>query len=426
MRMASRESREWPMEARRLRSSRMLRPASMRIRVFSVASSAAFPELPLARTQNFTIVVPPDPSAYTEAALEKWEKKFSRAGVGRRKRLPHQTNASRYILKVPYAVIGLGGTHGVLDCVGIPVYFPGAAPPEEAFDHTRGTDARGPAAGEFGDFHCVRLPCAGGCGSGDMADRGDADLRAGGGCTFLDRGTAVGAPIPRERGIVRRPRTGDERAVPDRAASDLHLAAGDSGEYAVSAHAVAVGGAFTGAVCGGDGDPGVHGRPTAGFAVRRTLHRISAERASVHSICAIVSCMTKRISALTLALVLAGGSSFGADLTEQYKSTADKLMDAALADTEGYSRLTYLCYRIGNRLSGSTGLEKAIAWSVEQMKAAGLSNVRVIPATVPHWVRGTESARMLAPLDKPLQMLKRGMSIGTPPGGITAAVVSAI
>ena len=59
--------------------------------------------------------------------------------------------------------------------------------------------------------------------------------------------------------------------------------------------------------------------------------------------------MTKRISALTLALVLAGGSSFGADLTEQYKSTADKLMDAALADTEGYSRLTYLCYRIGNR-----------------------------------------------------------------------------
>ena len=58
------------------------------------------------------------------------------------------------------------------------------------------------------------------------------------------------------------------------------------------------------------------------------------------------------------------------------------------------------------------------------MKAAGLSNVRVIPTKVPHWVRGAESARMLAPLDKPLHMLGLGMSIGTPPGGITADVVS--
>ena len=58
------------------------------------------------------------------------------------------------------------------------------------------------------------------------------------------------------------------------------------------------------------------------------------------------------------------------------------------------------------------------------MKAAGLSNVRVIPAKVPHWVRGAESARMLTPLDSPLHMLGLGMSIGTPPGGITADVVA--
>jgi hypothetical protein len=118
------------------------------------------------------------------------------------------------------------------------------------------------------------------------------------------------------------------------------------------------------------------------------------------------------------------GGLHGADLTDQYRVTADKLIDAALADQEGYARLTYLCYRIGNRLSGSTGLEKAIAWSVEQMKAAGLSNVHVIPAKVPHWVRGAESARMVAPLEKPLHMLGLGMSIGTPAGGITADVVA--
>jgi hypothetical protein len=111
-------------------------------------------------------------------------------------------------------------------------------------------------------------------------------------------------------------------------------------------------------------------------------------------------------------------------LTDRYRATADKLIAAALADREGYDRLTYLCYRIGARLSGSAALDRAVQWSAEQMKAAGLSNVQVIPAKVPHWERGAESARMLEPLEKPLHMLGLGMSIGTPPGGITADVVA--
>jgi len=140
-----------------------------------------------------------------------------------------------------------------------------------------------------------------------------------------------------------------------------------------------------------------------------------------------MSLMISRTSALAL-LFLAASSGFAqnssSDLTERYRATAGKLIQAALADTEGYDRLEYLCYRIGNRLSGSASLEKAIAWSVEQMKAAGLSNVRIIPAKVPHWVRGAESGRILAPLDQPLHMLGLGMSIGTPPGGITADAVA--
>jgi len=130
---------------------------------------------------------------------------------------------------------------------------------------------------------------------------------------------------------------------------------------------------------------------------------------------------------MTLCLVLlvaAAAAAYPQSLTDQYRPIADKLIDASLADNEGYGRLTYLCYRIGNRLSGSPSLERAIAWSVEQMKAAGLSNVRVIPVKVPHWVRGAESARMIAPLDKPLHMLGLGGSIATPAGGITADVIA--
>jgi hypothetical protein len=126
-------------------------------------------------------------------------------------------------------------------------------------------------------------------------------------------------------------------------------------------------------------------------------------------------------------LLATAGLCLGADgpnLTDQYRAAADKLTAAAMADTEGYERLAYLCYRIGARLSGSPALERAIAWSAEQMKGAGLSNVRVIPVKVPHWVRGAESARMLEPVDKPLHMLGLGMSIATPPGGIAAEVVT--
>jgi len=147
----------------------------------------------------------------------------------------------------------------------------------------------------------------------------------------------------------------------------------------------------------------------------------TAPRSPIH---AILSLMIRRLTAISLSVLLSSSAIFAADLTDQYRATADKLIDAALADQEGYARLTYLCYRIGNRLSGSPGLEKAIAWSAETMRAAGLSNVRVIPAKVPYWVRGVESARMLTPTERPLHMLGLGMSIGTPPGGITADVVA--
>jgi carboxypeptidase Q len=111
-------------------------------------------------------------------------------------------------------------------------------------------------------------------------------------------------------------------------------------------------------------------------------------------------------------------------LAEQYRAAADRLIDAALADTEGYNRLAFLCDRIGPRLSGSPGLDRAIQWSAAEMKAAGLDNVQIIPAKVPYWIRGSESARMVAPVEKKLHMLGLGMSVGTPQGGITADAVA--
>ncbi len=127
-----------------------------------------------------------------------------------------------------------------------------------------------------------------------------------------------------------------------------------------------------------------------------------------------------RLVIALLALSTAALPAQNANLTETYHDAASRLINAALADKEAYARLTYLCDRIGNRLSGSPALDQAVAWSVAQMKAAGLTNVQTIPAKVPHWVRGQESAQILAPVERPLHMLGLGMSVATPPEGITA------
>ena len=127
---------------------------------------------------------------------------------------------------------------------------------------------------------------------------------------------------------------------------------------------------------------------------------------------------------LALPLLLAVTLNAAQNGAAAYSGTADRLIDAALKDDTSLARLEYLCYRIGNRLSGSKTLDIAIAWSAAEMKRAGLENVRTIPVKVPHWVRGNESARMLEPLQKPLFMLGLGNSVGTPAGGLTADVVA--
>src|SRR5579885_2562041 len=123
---------------------------------------------------------------------------------------------------------------------------------------------------------------------------------------------------------------------------------------------------------------------------------------------------TMRLSAMrALCLFLAPVVAFAGALYDDYRQPAQKLIAAALADRDGYAKLSFLCDRIGNRLSGSESLERAIEWAAAQMKLDGLVNVVTPAVEVPHWVRGRER----------LMMLGLGGAISTPPGGITADVV---
>ena len=110
-------------------------------------------------------------------------------------------------------------------------------------------------------------------------------------------------------------------------------------------------------------------------------------------------------------------------LAERYRGAAGRIVGSALQDMEGWEKLTYLTTEIGPRLSGSSGLERAIEWAHTTMKEEGLENARLQPVKVPHWVRGKESAEVVSPFEKPLGILGLGGSVGTSVEGITAAVV---
>lgn len=110
-------------------------------------------------------------------------------------------------------------------------------------------------------------------------------------------------------------------------------------------------------------------------------------------------------------------------IADAYRADADRLIAAAMKDSAAWNRLAELTDTFGHRLSGSASLERALDWMLAGMRKDGLDNVRGEPVMVPHWVRGAESATLVAPRAQKLAMLGLGGSIGTPAAGITAPVL---
>lgn len=106
-----------------------------------------------------------------------------------------------------------------------------------------------------------------------------------------------------------------------------------------------------------------------------------------------------------------------------YREASARLIGAALADHAAWQRLAELTDVAGHRLSGSPGLDRAIAWAVDRMTRDGLEGVHTESVMVPRWVRGLERADIIEPVAHRIAMLGLGDSVGTPPEGITAEVV---
>ena len=114
--------------------------------------------------------------------------------------------------------------------------------------------------------------------------------------------------------------------------------------------------------------------------------------------------------------------------TPEQLTVMARLRDAALKDPYALNELRHLTDNIGPRISGSPQAGQAVEYVAAEMRALG-ADVTLEKAKVPHWVRGVETAEVVAwPGQTPgtrqkVVLTALGGSVATPAEGLTAEVV---
>jgi len=135
----------------------------------------------------------------------------------------------------------------------------------------------------------------------------------------------------------------------------------------------------------------------------------------------------KSAPALAAALLVALGATpaTAASVAASPEVVATQLRDAATAGHDiAFAWVSELTTRFGPRPSGSANEQAAAAWAVARLTALGFDNVHLEPFPVTAWVRGRESAELIAPSHQPLVIAALGESPPTPSAGIEGDVAS--
>ena len=98
------------------------------------------------------------------------------------------------------------------------------------------------------------------------------------------------------------------------------------------------------------------------------------------------------------------------------------LRDAALTDDRAYDIVEGLTTEVGQRLAATEAEARARTWAVAKLKALGFHNVHIETYRMPVWLRGAETAEVIAPFPHELKLVALGNSGATPPTGVTLPV----
>lgn len=113
-----------------------------------------------------------------------------------------------------------------------------------------------------------------------------------------------------------------------------------------------------------------------------------------------------------------------------FSQTSDEAMlkqiyKSALTESSCYHWLDDLSNKVGQRLSGSKGAEQGVLYTKQQLETLGLDNVYLQEVMVPKWVRGEKEVAYVQlgknKISFPICAL--GLSVATPPMGVTAKVI---
>ena len=127
---------------------------------------------------------------------------------------------------------------------------------------------------------------------------------------------------------------------------------------------------------------------------------------------------------LALVLVCLGAGAARAASGPAPETVAAQLRDAAMAGHDiAYSWVSELTTRFGPRPAGSASEQQAAAWAAARLTALGFENVHIESFPITAWVRGSESAQLIAPGTQPLVAAALGGSPPTPPAGLEGDVV---
>ncbi|WP_431871248.1 M20/M25/M40 family metallo-hydrolase [Allosphingosinicella sp.] len=110
-------------------------------------------------------------------------------------------------------------------------------------------------------------------------------------------------------------------------------------------------------------------------------------------------------------------------LAQTAPAEVKQLREAALQDDIAWDIAEGLTTEVGARPAGTPEEARARDWAVAKLKSLGFKNVHVEDYRMPVWVRGAETAEVVAPFPQKLFVTALGGSGATPAEGITAEVV---
>jgi hypothetical protein len=152
------------------------------------------------------------------------------------------------------------------------------------------------------------------------------------------------------------------------------------------------------------------------------LKRLSQYEQNINGAKKMTTILNKTSKGIIFLIIISFEVAFTQQDTMQQLSA--HITGSILVNGHSLNYLQDLTDGFGGRISGSSSYQRAAEWAAEQFRTAGIKDVRFELYSLPNgWERISAHARMITPLDRPLQVQSYGWALSTPKEGVKAEVI---